>query len=332
MTGNDTTSEFPFRFDENQGSRRRLGLSTGFISKGCDSAERLMAAIEAVGAETVELDYRLKADLLHDLAPLLKSADIPVISLHNFCPIPPVLPTSVGGGDLFSLADPNPEIRREAIRWTIRTLETAHELEAGVVVLHCGAVAFDHEEAHLFNFFTQGRIRSETARVFIDRKLAELDRLKPPFLDGLFFSLDRLIREAERYGVTLGLENRYHYYELPGPGDFTIVFREFRGAPLGYWHDTGHAHVAEVLSISSGQAMLRELKEYLVGAHVHDASGLKDHLPPGEGEIDFQGIARWLKKDMCIVLELKPGTGVRSVAGGLAFLEKLEIGVEGAER
>lgn len=324
MTENDMISESPLQPPGNRGSSRRLGVSTGFASEGCGSAERLMAAIEAVGAGAVELDYRLKADLLQNLIPLLKSANIPVTSIHNFCPVPPVPPKSAGGGDLFSLADPNPEIRREAIRWTTRTLQKAHELEAGVVVLHCGAVVFNHEETDLFNFFAQGQIRSEAACAFIDRKLAELDRVKPPFMDSLFFSLDRLIREAERYGVILGIENRYHYYELPGSEDFMTLFREFGGAPLGYWHDTGHAHVSEILSISTGQAMLQGLEEYLVGFHVHDASGLEDHLPPGEGDIDFQGIARWVKKDTRLVLELKPGTEIRSVAGGLALLERIE--------
>jgi len=42
--------------------------------------------------------------------------------------------------------------------------------------------------------------------------------------------------------VLLGLENRYHDHELPGPDDFKVIFDKFKGAPVGYWHDTGHAH------------------------------------------------------------------------------------------
>jgi sugar phosphate isomerase/epimerase len=46
----------------------------------------------------------------------------------------------------------------------------------------------------------------------------------------------------------------------------------------------------------------------LVGVHVHDAAGLKDHLPPGTGEIDFEAIRPHLKPETPFVIELKPGT------------------------
>ncbi|MFZ7127422.1 MAG: sugar phosphate isomerase/epimerase family protein [Desulfobacterales bacterium] len=301
-----------------------VGISTSFASTSCTTPRELLAAIQTTGAAAVELEYRLKPGFLDDLMPLLKKAGLPVLSVHNFCPVPPVLPKSPGGGDLFSLSDPDPEGRREAVRWTVRTLEVAHEAEAGAVVLHCGAVAFDHGERRLHGFFRRGELQSEAAKAFIEAKRLELGAVKPRFLDALYFSLERLSREAERQGVVLGLENRYHYYELPGPDDFDGIFRDFQGAPIGYWHDTGHAHVAEAMGLGAAAARLQKLQPHLIGMHVHDAVGLSDHLPPGEGEIDLEALAEWIRRpDSRVVLELKPGAAIEKVAEGIGCLERL---------
>ena len=61
---------------------------------------------------------------------------------------------------------------------------------------------------------------------FIRNKLnAAGQALKPEHL-GQFIvsSLDRLVPVAEKQGVLLGLENRYHYHELPGLDDFKVIF------------------------------------------------------------------------------------------------------------
>lgn len=301
-----------------------ISVSTGFAAAACDSAAALMNAIDTAGAASVELDYRLAGGVLSALIPMLKASHISVSSVHNFCPVPPVLPGSRGGGDLFPLTDPDPEIRREAVRWTTRSIETAHEAEAGIVVLHGGAVILDHEEDRWHALFRQGALESESSRAFIEGKLAALEARKPPFLDRLRFSLDRLFREAERLGVTLALENRYHYYELPGPTDFSGLFAEFAGAPLGYWHDTGHAHAAQMLAIPSASGMLEALAPRMVGVHLHDAKGLEDHLPPGAGEIDFNGLMEQVSHDARLVLELRPGIDAAVVAEAVQWAAELK--------
>jgi sugar phosphate isomerase/epimerase len=281
----------------------------------------MVSALEAAGAGAVELDYRLTAARLRELSPLLRTAGMAVVSLHNFCPIPPVLRGTRGGGDLFSLSDPEPELRRTAVYWTEKTLEQAHELEAGAVVLHCGAVAFEHEEERWHALVRDGLRDSEPTRAFIERKLGELRRRKGPYLDALLFSLDRLVRAAERLGVVLGLENRFHYHELPGPEDYGRVFGAFDGGPLGYWHDMGHAHAAEVRGSGGGQGLLSTFASRLVGIHVHDAAGFSDHLPPGEGEVDFGSLAGVAGGSVPLVIELRPGTSAETAAAGRTRLE-----------
>jgi sugar phosphate isomerase/epimerase len=190
-----------------------------------------------------------------------------------------------------------------------------------------------HEMEKLRDYFDNGRIASEEARTFIARKQEERDRIKPKYMDSLLFSLERLIPTAEKQHIILGLENRYHYHELPGPEDFEILFSEFRAGPLGYWHDTGHAHANERLGIIASDEMLRRYTDHLVGIHLHDAIGLDDHLAPGKGEVDFDAVRSFLKTDTPVVVELKPGTLESDVAEGFRFVrQRMKISRRRTER
>jgi len=301
-----------------------VALSTSFASGRFTNGETLLAALEGYDITGIELEYRISEKVFHQMKPLLMRSRLKVVSMHNFFPIPGVLKTGRGGGDLFLLSHPDREERQNAIKWTLRTIEHAHALESGVVILHCGRVEMEPAIDQLHGFHRSGQIESDEAQAFIARMIDHRDRKKPKYIDGLLFSLDRLVRVAERYHVILALENRYHYYELPGTDDFLTIFSELDGAPLGYWHDSGHAHINEVLSMSEADSLLNMNRDRLVGIHLHDATGLDDHLPPGTGDIDFSKILGHLKSDVIKVIELKAGTGDADITAGIEHIGRIE--------
>jgi len=296
-------------------------LSTSFFQIQQDTdGEKLLAAIRELPVSGVELDYRLPAPVYHHLYPALRAAGIRVTSLHNFCPIPPDLRKSGGGGDLFSLSDTRREERQEAVKRTLQTIDHAHDLEADAIVLHCGRVEMPAETGPLYDRFRQENGVSEATRLWLEGKIAARDRLKPAHLDALCFSLEKLLQAADRRHVRLGLETRYHYHELPGPDDFSPLLQKFEGAPMGYWHDTGHAFVNEQLGLVAEGRLLENLSDRLIGIHLHDAEGLEDHRPPGSGRIDFTALASQMAPGVVQVLELRPGTPVAAVRDGLVHL------------
>jgi len=297
-----------------------LGVSTSWKANELSNGERLFQAIERLQIANVELEYRITDLMFHQLRPLLKKSGIKVLSIHNFFPIPSMIPRSRASGDLFLLSSTDREERNQAVKWTLRTIECANAVEAGVVVLHCGRIDMVPEMETLYQYLENDMIESEEAQEFIQHKLAERERKKPKHLDSLLFSLERLATAAEAYNVLLGLENRYSYFELPGPDEFEILFREFAGAPLRYWHDVGHAQVNEALSFISQEALLKRYADHLVGIHYHDAKGLTDHLPPGKGSVDFASITPYVKEDTIGIVELKPGTPDEEVREGLEYL------------
>jgi len=299
-----------------------VALSTAFAAGRFSDGDALWAAMEKFDIDGVELEYRISEMVFGQLKPFLKQSRIRVVSVHNFFPIPGVAKTDRGEGDLFLLSHPDRDVRLNAVKWTQRTLENAHELEAGAVVLHCGRVEMDTGIEQLHQFYRSGQIASEPARTFIAEALEQRDRKKQKHIDALLFSMDRLARVAERYHVPLALENRYNYYELPGVDDFATLFNELDGAPLGYWHDTGHAHVSDVLTLGAADALLKAHRTRLIGVHLHDAVGLNDHLPPGKGDIDFASILTELEPETIKVVELKPGTDDENIRAGIEYIER----------
>jgi sugar phosphate isomerase/epimerase len=297
-----------------------LSISTSFRSWDVDDPEAFVAYLQRLGIPGVELEYRLTDRFFAGMRTALRTSGLRVTSIHNYFPFPTRFETLRPGGDLFLLSSPDREERKRAVTWTTRTIEAANDLEAGVVVLHCGKVEMGAEIQKLHALHADQQIATPDAQTFIGRKVSELAALKPAYLDSLLFSLDHLMPVAEKHGVTLGLENRAHYHELPGWDDFEPLFTEFAGGPVGYWHDTGHCHVAERLTVVTPGFLLERLSAHLVGIHIHDARGLNDHLPPGTGEIDLAALKSHLKPNMPLVIELKPGTSDADVRKGLQFM------------
>jgi sugar phosphate isomerase/epimerase len=299
-----------------------LALSTSCLSKQSKDGDSLIKALESFDISAVELEYRISDAVYRRLIELLPQSGIKISSIHNYFPIPPKLTASKGGGDLYLLSSPDREERGQAVFWTNKTIEHAANLGARAVVLHCGQVAMDMELDRLYAFFNSNQIHSREAQTFISRKLKERERLKPIYLDNLLASLEQLAPVAEKQGIMLGIENRYHYRELPTLEDFDTIFTRFEGSPLGYWHDAGHAFVNESLTLIPAGSLIGAYSQNLIGVHFHDARGLNDHLVPGTGEIDFKRIASGLKKDTLKVLELKPETSDSEISRAIRFARK----------
>lgn len=90
--------------------------------------------------------------------------------------------------------------------------------------------------------------------------------------------------KAEQAGVDLFLENVFD--EVPDP---LLALREAVGSPrIGFCLDPGHATLFSRLPVTKWiEAFAPALREL----HVHDNRGLRDdHLPVGEGTINFRGV------------------------------------------
>jgi len=302
-----------------------IGLSTVWTSRNARSGDDLLGPILDLGFKRVELEYRITEQLYQEILPRIRGNAIEVLSIHNYFPVPAILTPEGASGDCFSLSSLDREEREKGVSYTSRTIERAHELEARAVVLHLGRVETDLPRNGLQQLYREGAWEAEGAEL-LQREQETRGQKRGPHLDALLFSLERIVKRAEQLRVTLGIENRYYLQEMPDKEEIGIILNQFRGGPIGYWHDTGHAAVFETLGILKHEELLQTYAPSMVGIHLHDARGLDDHKPPGQGEIAFEMVKKYIPEGAIKIMEIHPAASGDEILEGLAFLKEKGIG------
>jgi sugar phosphate isomerase/epimerase len=175
-----------------------------------------------------------------------------------------------------SIADLTESIREASLTEMFKSLEVAAEINALKVVLHPGHIG------------GLGVFVMETAMQFGQESLAAI------------------IAKADHLGLCICLENMFprlqSYFE---PEHFEEILGQF--ADLKLTLDTGHANIGN----QDGSKILDFIRHYshrIGHVHLSDNFGKRDdHLPLGEGTIDFDNVTKALKDcgyDDTITLEI----------------------------
>ena len=144
-------------------------------------------------------------------------------------------------------------------------------------------------------------------------------------LDAVFFSLEKLIRRAEQLGISVAIENRREFRQIPDPDEIGILLDEFDGANLAYWHNTGYAQIQDNLDIADHENLLKQYSDRMIGIHLHDVKATRDHKVPGAGEIDFSMVSKYLSEDTIKVMQLTSEASEEDIADGLSHLKETGI-------
>lgn len=283
-----------------------LGISTSWWRNKVDRADSILDDVLALGLDGVELEYRITSKMYREMKPRFINS-LPVFSIHNFFPLPEEFGLSQASGDLFLLSSTDADERLRAVKYTIKTIQHAHDLQARAVVLHLGRVDMPNPAVGFSRLYNDGKVHDADMPAFINEQRGIRHGIHQKNLDAALLSLEELNREAEKRRIFLGIENRYHFHEIPNLEEIGMILERFQGAHIGYWHDVGHARVQENLGILRRNELLEAYSEQMIGIHLHDVMGLKDHLAPGQGEIDFVAMKPHLRPSIPKILELNEG-------------------------
>ena len=300
-----------------------LSISTAWNAFRYSNAEAMILELKGLGFKEVELSFSLTEEMVKTVEKMTRRGEIIVSSLHNFCPIPPGLAREEALPDYFPMSSLDERERSLCVKYTKRTIDAAARLNAGAVVLNCGRVNMRDLFRELLRMYNEGgRESSDFAglRAELVRARAEL---AAPYLANVLRSLDELNRYAEKRKVSLGVETRYYYTEIPTMEEVGTILGNFRGGRIFYWHDAGHAQVMENLGIVTQEDFLGRYKDSLLGLHLHDVRGSSDHRPPGEAELDFTRITPFLNSGVRKVLEIHYPAGPDEVRKSRDFLERV---------
>lgn len=300
-----------------------FAVSTCWKSSGAENADDILGPILDAGVNAVELEYRISEAIFKEMLPALRREQPAVVSVHNFFPLPAHLTRDRASGDAFLLSSPEKEERERAVKHTLRTLEHAHEVGASAVVLHMGKTEMDDGFGRLTEEYEDGTIEEDETQDYIETLRKQRKGAGRKHLDAALFSLDRLWRPAERLSLKLGIENRYHFRETPNADELEVILDKFDGSGIGYWHDVGHAAAQETLYGESHEELLFRFSPRLIGVHLHDADGARDHQAPGKGKIDFEMVKKHVPSDAIRVIELSPKVSEEELAEGIGRLSDI---------
>ena len=117
-----------------------LGISTSWWRNKVDRVDSILEDVLELGLDGVELEYRITSKMYQEMKPRSTNS-LPVFSIHNFFPLPEEFGLSQASGDLFLLSSTDSGERQRAVKYTIQTMQHAHDLEARAVVLRRDARA-----------------------------------------------------------------------------------------------------------------------------------------------------------------------------------------------
>ena len=298
-----------------------LGISTCWWENTSFQGDEIVSDILDLGFEGVELEYRISNSIYQQMKSHLNKT-LTVLSVHNFFPKPEEHANEKGSGDFFLLSSTDRDERSMAVKHSIRTIEHADDLEAQAVILHLGHVDMPNPVAKFRELYDNKQMdqKMKLAMISEQKRIRETKYRKN--LDAVLFSLEKLNQEAEKKGVFIGIENRYHFHEIPNFSEIGTILREFEGGKVGYWHDVGHAGAQENTGICQQKDLLDAYSEKMVGIHLHDVKGLDDHLSPGQGEIDFAEILPFIKPHLIKILEIHSIVKREELLEGIQFIKK----------
>ena len=240
-------------------------------------------------------------------------------SIHEPCPADISMSELVNRDWLISSSDE--ESRRCGVEAVKKSIVLAHDLKAHTVIIHCGTIPNNsHYESILRKLFNKGQEKSEEYFGIKSQFTQLRSELVGPRLMAVKKSLTELLVYADQFNVRLGLENRYHFMDLPSIDEMEELLCLADSHRLGFIYDVGHAQALDRLGFYPHEDWLIRYASRMLGSHLHDVIGVTDHYAPGLGEIDFTKIASFLPENSFRTFELLPGNTLAQVKDSLKYL------------
>lgn len=297
-------------------------LSSCWNSQRHIDGRAMLEEIRGLGFEFAELSHGIRISLLPGIIDAVDAGVIKISTLHNFCPLP--MGIDRPAPNVFQFTAENQRERNNAWRHSLVTLDTAARLGAQLVVLHMGSIDMKDYTDKLVDLIRDGKKETPKYEKLCEEASLKREEKKEAYVARAHEFLHRLVPEAKKLGLKLGVENREALEEIPLDSDLGFFFKEFSDSTVCYWHDTGHAQIKENLGFIHHALHLESFADRLAGFHIHDVEFPgRDHRAPGNGCVNFTALQPFVHPEHIKVFELSPSVPLEAVKAGIAHIKQL---------
>jgi putative hydrolase of the HAD superfamily len=211
--------------------------------------------------------------------------------------------------------------RKKGVDVTLRTIDLAVKLGASSVILHPGQVNGDRSmDKRLRAMFEQGLFGSQQYEELKQAMVADRKSKVGPHLETVKKSLLEIIDYSRSVKMSIGLENRFRYYDIPLIDEMGLLLELCDEPWYGFQYDMGHAQTLSALGLDDHEEWLKKFGLRMVAIHMHDVKGITDHQTPGLGDIDFEMVARYIPEFAYRTLEVGPQATQQELIDGMELL------------
>ena len=279
-------------------SPAQLALSTMWMQHRQRTVAEFATDARALGFGGIEVSHIVTPALLADADP----AALGIRSVHFPAP---VLPSPFGAPAEALLSAVNEAQRGWAVAQGHASIDLAARAGARAVCLHLGEVpAQRHLEWALMQRFLGGQRHSAAYSAALAGVMADRGQAAAPAFDAARRSLAELAAYAAPRGIRLGVESRTNHWQIPTFAELGVLLAENDPAVVGFWYDCGHVQLLHTLGFHRHEEWLTAYGPRIVGVHWHDVRGLRDHLLPGLGELDFAALWAAVPDEAVLTCEL----------------------------
>jgi HAD superfamily hydrolase (TIGR01549 family) len=306
---------FPLRSKPEPTSIYNASLSTMWAIKTLPTLADFFEFARRTGFARIELNHKVTSAMLAGID----------LDRYHFSSVHEPCPADISADELkkrdWLISSTNEENRCEGVKAIQRTIDLAHKLGAGTIVIHAGqAHADSRPEKELRSLLASGKRETDLYRDILQQMIKVRAETAEPSFEAVRKSLLELLAYAQGTGVCLGIENRYHYNEIPSPDELEKLLALASPDRIGFLFDVGHAEALDRLGFYQHEEWLARFGARIVGTHLHDLIGTTDHYAPGLGNVDFSTVAAYLPGNAFRTCEFQTFNTPEQVKAGLKLL------------
>lgn len=299
----------------NQTSLYKASLSTMWAKNNFVDLPDFFECANRLGFSAIELNHQIDSSMLAGVN----------FNRYRFSSVHEPCPSDISTEELktrdWLISSTNEENRKQGVKAIMRSIDLAHQLNTPVIVVHCGMVSPDfHIEKKLRKLFDDGKATSDEYLSLKQKMIEFRQGLITPCFEAVKKSLLELLDYAAPHHIKLGLENRYHFYDIPGLDEMGELLEMATSEQLGFVFDVGHAQALDRLGFYPFEEWLIRYSSRMIEVHLHDVIGVNDHYVPGLGDVDFEMVASYLPKEALRTFELQFFNSFEQVKTGLNLL------------